>query len=166
MMKANLKMILAMDHRGGIGYKNDLPWGNKYPQDLAYFKQQTLNDVVVFGRNTFLSLKRPEGLPKRTNIVITSQYVDCGENVLTMTLEEFLFWVDDNPDKTIWVCGGEALYKATFPYISELHCTHIPGDYQADTFMPTNFMLQREFETVKGFGLEGTDASVYVYPYQ
>ena len=54
-----MKLILACDPNGGIGYQNTLPWTN-IRGDLPRFKALTDNGVVVMGRNTWESLpKKP-----------------------------------------------------------------------------------------------------------
>jgi len=65
-----MKLIVACDPNGGIGYKNKLPW-TKIQGDLPRFKQLTQNKIVVMGRNTWDSLpKKP--LPNRINYILTS----------------------------------------------------------------------------------------------
>ena len=49
-----IKMILATDANGGLGFKNSLPW--YIPEDLQYFKSVTDGQTVVMGRKTFESL--------------------------------------------------------------------------------------------------------------
>ena len=56
-----IKMIIATDCIFGIGKDNKLPWD--CPEDLKYFKEQTLNDCVVMGRKTYESLPFENGLP-------------------------------------------------------------------------------------------------------
>ena len=43
-----MKLILACDVNGGIGYKGKLPW-DRLPADLPRFKQLTEGGVVVMG---------------------------------------------------------------------------------------------------------------------
>ena len=62
-------LIVAMTKDRVIGKNGMLPWN--IPSDLQHFKSLTLDTPVIMGRNTFLSLNRVNGLPKRKNIVIT-----------------------------------------------------------------------------------------------
>ena len=43
-----IRMILAVDEQGGIGYKNGLPWPH-ISDDMQYFKNTTMDQVVVMG---------------------------------------------------------------------------------------------------------------------
>jgi dihydrofolate reductase len=52
-----MKLIVACDPKGGIGYNNKLPWSN-IQGDLPRFKNLTQGQVVVMGRNTWDSLPK------------------------------------------------------------------------------------------------------------
>ena len=69
-----MKLIVACDPKGGIGYNNKLPWSN-IQGDLPRFKNLTQGQIIVMGRNTWDSLpKKP--LPNRFNVVVTSKSID------------------------------------------------------------------------------------------
>ena len=65
-----MRLVIACDPNGGIGYKNKLPW-TKIEGDLPRFKKLTENRVVFMGRNTWESLP-VKPLPNRQNFIITS----------------------------------------------------------------------------------------------
>lgn len=58
---------MARDSKRVIGKNGKLPW--HLPEDLAFFKQTTLDHPIVMGRKTYESIGRP--LPRRRNIVLT-----------------------------------------------------------------------------------------------
>lgn len=64
-----MKIIVAAAKDWGIGNKGDLLFN--VPQDMEFFKNCTLNKVVVMGRKTLLSLPDGKPLKNRTNIVMT-----------------------------------------------------------------------------------------------
>lgn len=136
-----LKLIAATERSQGIGYKGALPWEGKHLEDLAYFREQTKGTTVVMGMNTFTSLNRPEGLPKRLNIVITSKAITNTENVLYMSYSAFLNYLQNRSDQTFWVIGGAQLYRRLMPWCEELHISRIDADYPSDTYLsyPMNF---------------------------
>ena len=69
----NIDMIWAQDESGGIGKNGKLPWN--ISEDLQNFKKITLGHPIIMGRKTWESLPfKP--LPKRRNIVLSSQKVD------------------------------------------------------------------------------------------
>ena len=59
--------ICAAARNNSIGLKGKLPWN--IPEDLRFFKEKTLNKILIMGRKTFESLGSP--LPFRLHIVIT-----------------------------------------------------------------------------------------------
>ncbi len=62
--------LWAQDRDGLIGKDGHLPW--HLPDDLHYFRAQTVGKIMVVGRRTYESFpKRP--LPERTNVVLTHQ---------------------------------------------------------------------------------------------
>ena len=62
-----VSIIACIDSNYGIGKNNDIPW--KLKPDLKYFKQMTLNAVIIMGTNTWRSIgSKP--LSNRINLVI------------------------------------------------------------------------------------------------
>lgn len=64
-----ISMIAAMSKNRVIGQKQKLPWN--LPEDMQWFKTQTLNKTVLMGRKTFESIGRP--LKNRKNLVLTKK---------------------------------------------------------------------------------------------
>ena len=63
-------LIVCFDSNYGIGKNNTIPW--KLSSDLKRFKELTLNNIVIMGKNTWTSLpKKP--LQNRINIVISKE---------------------------------------------------------------------------------------------
>jgi dihydrofolate reductase len=120
-----MKLILACDPNGGIGYQNTLPWSN-IQGDLPRFKRLTEGHPVVMGRNTWDSLpKKP--LPNRINIVVTSRpFVEHGVASINKLL--------NYPD-LYWLIGGAKLIEQAWPYINEIHLTKVYDHYTCDTFI-------------------------------
>lgn len=120
-----MKLILACDPNGGIGYQNKLPWTN-IQGDLPRFKRLTEGHPVVMGRNTWDSLpKKP--LPNRINIVVTSRpFVEDGVASINRLI--------NYPD-LYWLIGGAKLIEQAWPYINEIHLTKVYDHYTCDTFI-------------------------------
>jgi dihydrofolate reductase len=120
-----MKLILACDPNGGIGYQNKLPWTN-IQGDLPRFKRLTEGHPVVMGRNTWDSLpKKP--LPNRVNIVVTSRpFVEEGVASINRLL--------NYPD-LYWLIGGAKLIEQAWSYINEIHLTKVYDHYTCDTFI-------------------------------
>lgn len=60
---------------GAIGKNNKLIW--YLPEDLEFFKKNTINHTIVMGYNTFISL--PKKIKKRKHIVLTTKRIKFPE---------------------------------------------------------------------------------------
>ena len=69
---SNVEAILAVDSNFGIAKDDKIPWKSK--ADLQFFKNKTINNVVVMGSKTLLSLPNSNPLSNRMNIVLTNNY--------------------------------------------------------------------------------------------
>jgi dihydrofolate reductase len=120
-----MKLIIACDPNGGIGYQNKLPWTN-IQGDLPRFKRLTEGHPVVMGRNTWDSLpKKP--LPNRINIVVTSRpFVEDGVASINRLI--------NYPD-LYWLIGGAKLIEQSWSYINEVHLTRVYDHYTCDAFI-------------------------------
>lgn len=136
-----MKLILACDPSGGIGYKNKLPWSN-IQGDLPRFKRLTEGKPVIMGRNTWDSLpKKP--LPGRINIVVTSRPLEAEyDNVIRAS--ELNNW--NRPDDVeFWLIGGAKLVQGYWHQIDEVHLTKVYDHYTCDTFVNL-ILLEQDFE--------------------
>ena len=68
----NVEGILAVDLHYGLAKDGMIPWKSK--TDLKFFKDKTINNVVVMGLKTLLSLPKAEPLKNRINIVVTNNF--------------------------------------------------------------------------------------------
>jgi dihydrofolate reductase len=118
-----MKLIVACDPKGGIGYNNKLPW-SKIEGDLPRFKELTQGQNIVMGRNTWESLpKKP--LPNRTNYVLSSKMVDYAVTVFTIDLV---------PNDS-WIIGGAKVIETCWSLIDEIHLSRTFTEYTCDTFI-------------------------------
>lgn len=138
-------IIVAYDENRGIGYNNQLPWPS-IKEDFVHFKQTTLNQNIIMGKNTWYSLpKRP--LVNRTNIVITSSPI---EGVINFkSLEEAL-----KQFKNSFIIGGGQLYAYALKnnLIDLIIASEIKEKYKADTYFPFvdwKSNIVQEFENFK-----------------
>jgi len=146
------KMIVAMLTSGIIGNKGakELLW--HIPEELKFFKEQTQGQVVVFGKNTFLSLPKVP-LPNRINVVLTDKPLEVVPEgvVQVFSIEELN---EKYPDYI--VCGGGSVYDALAPYVDELIATtiigkefeHLHGDLKFTAFDKDEYRIV-ELEVLK-----------------
>lgn len=138
-----MKLILACDLKGGIGYKNKLPW-DKIQGDLPRFKKLTENKVIVMGRHTWESLpKKP--LQKRINIVISNTLKELDDAIVLPNIGR-LKGAED-----VWIIGGNKLVQSVWDNISEIHLTLVLAEYNCDTYIDFN-KLKEDFIQISGSG--------------
>ncbi|SEK67202.1 dihydrofolate reductase [Pacificibacter marinus] len=127
-----ITLIVARDRNGAIGKDNEIPW--YAPEDLAFFKRETLGGACIMGRNTWDSLPfKP--LKNRLNIVVSSQGVDH-EHVFP-TLEGAIKFAKDQAYGRVYGMGGFGIYQAMLPLADRLLITEVDLEIeQPDTFFP------------------------------
>lgn len=138
-----MKLIIACDPAGGIGYQNRLPWTN-IQGDLPRFKRLTEGKTVIMGRNTWDSLpKKP--LPGRLNIVLSSRPLEAEyDNVIRAS--ELNNW--NRPDDVeFWLIGGAHLVDQYWKEIDEIHLTKVYDHYTCDTFIDLIYLENNYIRT-------------------
>ena len=124
-------LIVVMNAEGLIGSHGKLPW--HLPNDLAYFKQSTLNQTIIMGRKTFESIGRV--LPKRHHIVLSSQVIKKPSITHAFSLQSAFELCPKN--KTIFIIGGASLYAQALPLVDELWITEVDcPEAQGDVYFP------------------------------
>lgn len=140
--------ILAMDLNNGIGINNKLPWNIK--EEMELFKNKTINNIVIMGKNTFLSLKKP--LRNRINIVISNdnnfikemeQKKKEDKNYQHVMIKNDLNFLKElketKKDTKVFIIGGKTLYEKTFNYCDKIYLSLINKEYECDTFIEYDF---------------------------
>lgn len=132
--RVQIAMIAALDKNQVIGSDNAMPW--HLPDDLKFFKANTLNKTVMMGRKTFESIGgRP--LPNRRNLVITrnTDFQADGIEVFS-SLEDALQSCTEDTDEII-IMGGGQLYQQMMPYAHKLYLTLVEAEVAGDTVFPS-----------------------------
>jgi len=148
-----MKLIVACDPKGGIGYNNKLPW-SKIEGDLPRFKELTNGGVVVMGRNTWESLPfKP--LPNRINFIVTRQTGYYPRSCFTIPSLDYI-----SNFKNGWIIGGAKLINSSWDLIDEIHLTKTFTEYTCDTFID---LLQLENEFSCWFSEQHTDHTYQIW---
>lgn len=128
-----ISMIWAEDSKGGIGLNGKMPW--HLPEDLKWFKEFTMNKVVVFGRTTWEGFDSSY-LPfsGRDNVILTSDqsYFFPGAKVMN-SVAEVLEYAKINE---VVICGGNKVYESFLEFADSLYITRIEKEFETDTFAP------------------------------
>lgn len=131
-----LEMILAVDKNFAIGKDGDMLI--YIDEDLHRFKKFTLENVIIMGRKTFMSLPGQRALPGRINIVITRDENFKKEDVIVVHSEEELeIELKKYEDKKIFVIGGGQIVRLLFDKINRAYLTMIDHSFEKyDTTIP------------------------------
>lgn len=134
-MSPSVSIIVAVAANGVIGRNNALPW--HIPEDLKWFKENTLGKPVIMGRKTWDSIGRP--LPRRPNVVVTRQadWSAEGAHVAHSLAQAQELAKRLAPEAAeLMVIGGNSLFAEALPAARRLYLTEIGRDYEGDTVFP------------------------------
>lgn len=151
---SELSIIAACDNAGGIGYKGKLPWN--IPEDLARFKELTMNSVLLMGRTTYeeIHAKFPGNtenlLPGRKSIVLSTNLkfkpvgaISCPDIGIAL---EFMSDIGGYP---LVIIGGESLFNQEISKVDKVHLTMIDDVFTCDRFFPIKTVLNPDnFEEI------------------
>ena len=128
----NITLIAAVGKNRELGKNNQLIWS--VPEDLKFFRENTLNKTIVMGINTFNSL--PKLLPNRRHVVLSHKKVDLDSSVLVFyDLDELLKYIN-TLDEEVMIIGGGMMYKQMIGYANKMILTEIDDTCDADVYFP------------------------------
>ena len=130
MPERKFTIIAAMDRNRLIGNHNRMPWN--IPEDLAFFRAQTLDHTVIMGKNTWLSLGR--ALDRRTNIIMTHDTsFHIPGTIVCHSVDDCL---EHCTFEECFVIGGAQIFSLFLPIASKLLITYIDAEFIGDTWFP------------------------------
>jgi dihydrofolate reductase len=162
-----MEAIYAVDIQNGLAKNGKIPWYSK--KDLHFFKEKTKNNVVIMGKNTFLSL--PNGyLKDRLNIILTRHpdsidiikndikknsfvMITTADYIHKLILQEREKWKKSFPylkdNFTIFFIGGKQIYDQFVPLCDKIWVTKIKKDYNCDLFFHYDYSKQFNEEIIE-----------------
>jgi dihydrofolate reductase len=142
--RGSMNAIVTADLNWGIGKDGGLLVS--LPDDLKYFREKTMDSIVVMGRKTFESLPGAKPLDGRINCVLTGDADFAkgkpyeGEIIVETDFDKMLERLDDltveNDAMDIYFIGGQSIYEQALEYLDTIYVTWIDEKYEADTFFP------------------------------
>lgn len=142
-----MKIIVAVDLNWGIGCDGKLL--QHIPEDMKFFKEKTIGNVVVMGRETFESLPGKNPLKDRINIVLSRDRSFKDDRlIICNSIEDTLKELQKYENSKVFIIGGETIYKQFLLYCDELYITKIQNEYKADRFFP-NVDMMSNWELIK-----------------
>ncbi len=148
-----MNMIVAADRNWAIGKGGDLIYS--IPEDMKYFRRMTQGKTVVMGRRTLESFPGGKPLPKRVNVVLTSNRDYAPENVVVVhDYAELFAEIAKYPEDEVMLIGGGRLYTDLAKYCKRAYITLIDAETEGtDTFIPN-------FDELEGWRLEKISEAV------
>jgi len=121
-------LIAAVAKNRIIGNDGVVPWD--IPEDRRRFRRLTEGHVVLMGRHTFRSLRRP--LPLRRNVILTHHSLKGIESYTS--LDVALERLQDEP--LVFVIGGGNVYHQTIDRADAMQLTLLDRAFPGDTEFP------------------------------
>lgn len=128
----NITLIAAIGKNNELGKDNSLIWS--IPEDLNFFKENTLGKPIVMGLNTLNSL--PRILPNRRHIVLTHREVSFDPSILVFHSLKELFQYLEILNEEVMVIGGAQIYCQMMEYANKMLLTEIDKKAEADVYFP------------------------------
>lgn len=131
-------IIAAVAENNAIGKDNDLVWN--LPDDMRFFKTQTLGKTVIMGRKNYESIpEKFRPLPKRENFIITRNKSYKAPGCLIFhDLKSAFDHADKQGAGDVFIIGGAEIYKLALSenMVDEMYITRVHAQFEADSFFP------------------------------
>ena len=129
-----------------------MPW--EIPEDLIRFKTLTMGHIVLMGKKTWFSLKKP--LPGRENIVLASDVSFQPQGATAVhSLEEALTIIGS---RETYIIGGASVFKQFLPLADKMLLTLIHSEFEGDTYFPVfseeEWLLQESSSLLSATGYQ------------
>ncbi|MEI6843528.1 MAG: dihydrofolate reductase [bacterium] len=124
-----------------IGKDGDQPQGRTLKDDLKFFKDTTVGNVVVVGRKTEDAIEKALGhsLCDRDTFILTrdKSYVPKERCKVLCSTHAVSIVNEISKTRDVYVIGGGQIYELFFPHVNRLLITHIDMNISdGDTFFP------------------------------
>ena len=148
-----MDLIVAADKNWAIGKGGDLIYS--IPEDMKFFRRTTLGKTVVMGRKTLESFPGGKPLPKRVNVVLSSNPDYAPEGAVAVhNYSEPFAEIAKYPEDDVMLIGGGRLYTDLAKYCRRAYITLIDAAAEGtDTFIP-------DFDNLDGWELEEVSESL------
>ncbi len=146
-----IKAIMAIDEKGGISKGKSMPWP-KNSIDLKWFKENTINNVVVMGRKTWEDPFMPTPLKSRINVLITNknkELIEGADYYLSGNVNNEIQNIQSEYiNKDIFIIGGSEIINLTFNLIEQFYLTRIYGNYNCEKFIDVS-LIENNLNMIK-----------------
>ena len=137
--------IVNVNPQWGIGNENRLLV--RIRADMRRFRLLTTGNTIIVGRKTLETFPNGDPLPGRENVILSRDESFLAENaIVAHDLSELLELISARDPDSVYVCGGEQIYRQLLPYCTDVLVTLTYTAEKADRFFPNlnllpNFIL-------------------------
>lgn len=125
--------IVNVDINWAIGTDNHLLFN--IPEDMKFFKNTTIDGVIIMGKNTLLSLPDSKPLPNRINIVLSTS-LNRNDCIICKNISQLTKQLEKINNKKVFVIGGEQIYRQLLPYCKTAYVTKVFKNGNGTSFFP------------------------------
>ena len=146
-----IKAIMAVDEKGGISRGKSMPWP-KNSIDLKWFKENTINNIVVMGRKPWDDPFMATPLKSRINVLITNknkELIEGADYYLSGNVNNEIQNIQSEYiNKDIFIIGGSEIINLTFNLIEQFYLTRIYGNYNCEKFIDVS-LIENNLNMIK-----------------
>ena len=129
----NITLIAAVGKNLELGKDNTLIWS--IPEDLNFFKENTIDKTIVMGMNTLKSL--PKLLPNRKHVVLTRKNIELDPSIVVVhSIDELLSYIELLGEE-VMIIGGAQIYSQMIEYANKMLLTEIDDSKDSDVYFPS-----------------------------
>ena len=133
-MGTAMNLIVAVERNWGIGCGGRLLTTLK--EDMAWFRRQTKDKILVYGRETLATYPNGAVLPNRRNIILSRDpafFVEGAE--VCHSIAELAELLADVPSGDVMILGGASVYHQLLPYTRFAYVTQFDKEMKADRYL-------------------------------
>lgn len=127
-----MEAIVAVYSDWGIGADGTQPVALN--ADRKFFRESTTGACVIVGRRTLADFPGGKPLPKRVNLVLTTQNLDIPGAVVVHSPQEAAEVAKAHG--RAMVIGGASVYRQMMPYCDRVIVTKVGAQPKSDVFFP------------------------------
>lgn len=127
-----IRAIVAIDEKRGMADDHGIPWREKVPNEIAYFRKQTSTGDILMGYGTYIEFTKP--FHNHLNYVATNKDEQLREGF--QKVEDAREFMKNYKSDLLWNIGGAGLLDHTLDLHDELYISQLKGDFDCTKFFP------------------------------
>lgn len=126
-----IRAIVAIDEKRGMADDHGIPWREKVPKEIQYFRDKTSQGDILMGYGTYVEFTKP--FHDHLNYVATSRDEKLRDGF--EPIKDVRGFLQDFKGE-LWNIGGAGLLTQTLDLHDELYISQLKGDFGCTKFFP------------------------------